>query len=205
VSSSVGTEESQTQTPSIRHEKHSENLRGREEEKMNDEIERERFFFDLFTRLYDETRSSNALINEKTHNMLVMTGTITAILVGLFYNFLGTMQQAISSLAYAWVVTPISLGLVMFFLALVQGVRAYQPWESLNFEPEGYLRDHEEKSWLDLMSVTVSTLADIVNKNRVETAKKADQYKWMLRLMVSGLFLFLGAFIALALALARAF
>jgi len=172
---------------------------------MTDEADRARLFLDLYVRLHSETRVSSDLINQKIYNTFILTGTITTILLGLFYNFLRTMQQTVSPLAFIAVVGTISIGVVMLILTFFQGVRLYKASQFESFDTKGYLDDHFGDDYPRVMWVTISTLSLIIERNREIVESKANKYKHMLYLMAAGIFFLLVAFFSLLLALAKIF
>lgn len=161
------------------------------------DLEEARFFYDLVLRLYTDTSSSNDLLNQKIHNMLVMIGTATLILTGLFYYVLANIQRQVPMQTYRIIVAPVLCGLVLLLIAILLGIYSYRSWTLKGLAPTEFAEKHYGRGLLNALENGISNLAGMAEKNQQRLEKKAQAYHFMLYALGAGVLALIVGFVTL--------
>ena len=162
-----------------------------------EQLEQARFLFELFSSSYAQVGETVKTLDQKIHNTLSLSATLTTLFVGILYYVLSS-QSPISSFRREYVVA-FTLGTFMLFLVVMLGVFAYKPRPTLALGAEEFRMEYIEKELLEQVRLAAVNMADMEKKNRYVVGVKARYYLAMLVFQTFGVLCFVVGFGFLAL------
>jgi len=162
-----------------------------------EELEQARFLFELYSSSYAQVGESIKTLDQKIHNTLSLSATLTTLFVGILYYVLAS-QSSISSYRREYVVA-FTLGTFTLFLVVMLGVFAYKPTTTLALGAEEFQKEYIELKFLEQVKTAAVNIADMEKKNRDIGEVKARWYIAMLVILTFGVFFFVIGFGFLAL------
>lgn len=162
----------------------------------SERLEKARFLFELFSKSYTQVTETNRSLDQKIHNMLSLTATLTTFFIGILYYLLSS-QNPISDYRRAHMANFV-MGTVMFFIVVALGMFAYKPWTFRSLGANEFRSKYIKEDLLKLTKIAAVNIADMEHKNRRIVAVKARYYEFMLIFLVLGVLFFVIGFIVLA-------
>jgi len=156
-----------------------------------------RFFYDLALGSYMQSHASNNLLNQKIHNMLALTGSVTLILIGLLYRVLFDVSRLIGEGMYQIIALLVVLGLVSLFISILLGIYSYKSWKFKSLNLVTFTKDFYGAGLLNALEHAISELNDMTEKNDKRIDRKAFFYHTTLWFVVIGIFLLIVGFVLL--------
>jgi hypothetical protein len=140
---------------------------------------------DLFRELtLDE---ANASIDSKTHNMLALGIGLLPLTLRLVYFVISSGGHA-RLLLPSVVLASLAGEAVLFVTAIVIGAWNYRPTDFRFLLVHGFVLDHNDQMLVDVKETAATTLAEIVESNRLlinEISKRFAKMFWLFTLGIS--------------------
>jgi hypothetical protein len=165
---------------------------------MNDSerLERALFLLRLSSETYKQVNTSRRAIDQKVHNILALTATMTTFFVTIFYYLLSSHDvSSVFRLGYVWFFL---VGVLCFVFVIIVGAVAYMPWNLTVFDVDVLIRKYAKRSYLDQVKIAVVNITDATWKNSDALATKSFSYRLMLVGLMCGVLSFFIGFVFLA-------
>lgn len=166
----------------------------------SEDLEKAKFFHELASRSLVQVSESNRRIDEKIHNTLSLTATLTPVLLGLFYYLFTAIPSR--QLPLFWLILlSVAAGVVLFSASAIQGFLAYRPWVFRSLDPVTFRRQFHNNDLLRIIKKSAGTIGHIADQNWQILMTKGSAHRRMLIFLISGVFAFMIAFVILVVSL----
>lgn len=145
---------------------------------------------------FDFVHSVRRRIDDKIHNMIVLSGVLVNLLLGLAYFLFER------NLIKQYTLSSLSTSMLLYFLVVVVGLASYEPLDVSTVGVKEVIKEFEKKnSKTDLLSVKQALAYNIscdAQKNQEIIIKKAKRFHTMSIVFAFGLLSLFVALISLA-------